>query len=284
LEALVLLAFSSYSYSSEEVFGTTGNAASAGYSWVMQNVLPQQTGLTVNAVVYRYTTIKEREADLLVHVQNENARGPGYIFRSTDDWSGLDGNTINRTIPTDSIDISYWGKGSIETEGEGEVTDAGVYYSYKYTPCEDQQSDPTCPGYIDYTAVQTEESLQLETGEQYIQAELDRKSNLKAQKEEEEREAREKLKEEALEEVTESLETLLGVINTNLLNDQSRVLHDALMAVNYLPKSYFSVLKGGTYSDSIHLKDANLPDAKKGAKVGLAQQILHQEMVQSQWD
>ena len=84
--------------------------------------------------------------------------------------------------------------------------------------------------------------------------------------------------------MTESLETLLGDINTNLLNDQSRVLHDALMAVNYLPKSYFSVLKGGTYSDSIHLKDANLPDAKKGAKVGLAQQILHQEMVQSQWD
>lgn len=281
---LVLLAFSSYSYCSEEVFGTTGNAASSGYSWVMQNVLPQQTGLTVNAVVYRYTTVKAREADLLVHVQNENARGPGYIFRSTDDWSGLDGNTINRTVPTDSIDISYWGRGSIETEGEGEVTDAGVYYSYKYTPCEDQQSDPTCPGYIDYTAVQTEENLQLETSEEFIQAELDRKANLRSQKEEEERQAKEKVREEALEEVQDNLEELLGIIDTNILNDQSKMLHDALMAVNFLPKTYFSVLKGGEYSDALKLKDTDLPDAKKGAKVGLAQQLLHQEMVQSQWD
>lgn len=250
----------------------------------MQNVLPQQTGLKVNGVVYQYTTIKETEDNLLVHVQNENARGPGYIFRSTDDWSGLPGNTINRVVPVNSIDISYWGDGSIETEGVGSVTDAEVYYSYQYTPCEDPQSDSRCPGYIDYTAVITEESLQLESSEQYIQNELDRKANLKAQKEEEERVAREKVKKDAVEDVRENLEELLGSINTDLLNAQSKLIHDALMATNSLPQTYFAVLKGGQYNDAVVLKDTKLPDAKKGAKVGLAQQVLHEEMVQSQWD
>lgn len=284
MAVLALLLYSSYCYSSEEVFGTTGNAASAGYRWVMQNVLPQQTGLTVNGVIYQYTTIKEQQDELLVHVQNENARGPGYIFRSTDDWSGLEGNTINKVVPVNSIDISYWGVGSIETEGVGSVTDAEVYYTYQYTPCEDPQSDPTCPGYIDYTAVQTEEVIQTESSEEYIQAELDRKANLKAQKEDEEREAREKVRKDAVEEVKENLETLLGSVNTNLLNAQSKVIHDALVATNSLPQTYFAVLKGGQYRDAVMLKDARLPDAKKGAKVGLAQQVLHEEMVQSQWD
>lgn len=75
----------------------------------MTNVLPQQLGLTVNSVIYRYTTEKNTEDDMLVHVQNENLLGNGYIFRSTDDWSGLPGNTINKTVPVGAIGIDYWG-------------------------------------------------------------------------------------------------------------------------------------------------------------------------------
>ena len=60
----------------------------------MQNILPQQAGLTVGNVIYRYTAVKNIDDDMLVHVQNENALGTGYIFRETDDWSGLEGLSL----------------------------------------------------------------------------------------------------------------------------------------------------------------------------------------------
>ena len=83
---MVLLAYCSYSCS-EIIYSESKVDA---YNWVMQNVLPQQAGLTVGSVIYRYTAVKNIEDDMLVHVQNEDALGSGYIFRETDDWSGLE--------------------------------------------------------------------------------------------------------------------------------------------------------------------------------------------------
>ena len=279
-----LLAYCSYSYSSETVYGTTGNAANAGYNWVMTNVLPQQLGLSVNSVIYRYTAVKEREDDMLVHVQNENALGPGYIFRETDNWSGLDGNTINKTVPVGMIDISYWGPGSIEVEGNGSVENAEVYYTYQYVPCEDPQSDPTCPGYVDLTAPVVQQVVVDTSSEEYIQAELDRKANLKAQKEEEEREERERIAKEKEEETRESLEELLGIdLGSSLQREQDRLLHNALMATNYLPGSYYLAIRGGEYPDAEMLKDTKLPESKRGLRVGLASELKHKQLVDLQY-
>lgn len=283
---LALLVYSCSSYSSEAVYGTTGNAASAGYNWVMTNVLPQQLGLSVNSVIYQYTTNKITEDDMLVHVQNENARGPGYIFRETDDWSGLPGNTINKIVPVNMIDISYWGPGSIEIEGDGTVVDAGVYYSYQYIPCEDPQSDPTCPGYIDPTgAAITEQVIAVDTSsEEYIQNEIDRKANLKAQKEEEEREERQRIAKEKEEDVRDSLEVLLGLdLGAGLQREHDTLLHNALMATNYLPRSYLMAIKGGDYPDAEMLKDTKLPDSKRGMRVGLASELKHKQLVDLQY-
>jgi hypothetical protein len=287
---LALLVCSSYSYSSlaqEAVYGTTANAArDNAYNWVMTNVLPQQLGLSVNSVIYRYTTDKIAKDDMLVHVQNENARGDGYIFRETDDWSGLEGNTINKTVPVNMIDISYWGAGSIEVEGTGSVLDPDVYYSYQYIPCEDPQSDAACPGYVDPTGASlvNDAIAQDTTSEEYIQAEIDRKANLQAQKEEEEREAQEAFAKEKEEEILESLEVLLGYVNTNLMNEESRVLHNALVATNYLPRSYFEAMVGGDYPETLVLKDGRLPDNRKGLRVGLASELKHKQLVDLQYD
>lgn len=284
---LALLVYCSSSYSSEAVYGTSGNAASAGYNWVMSNIIPQQTGLTVNSVIYRYTTEKNTEDDMLVHVQNENARGPGYIFRETDNWSGLAGNTINKTVPVGMIDISYWGNGSIEVEGNGTVSDAGVYYSYQYIPCEDVQSDPTCPGYVDPTGgAIVEQAIAVDTSsEEYIQAELDRKANMKAQKEEEEREERKEFAESKEQEVRNSLEVLLGLeLGASLQKEQDTLLHKALVATNYLPQVYFEGINGGEYPETVKLRDANLPDNRKGLRVELASELRHQQLVDLQYD
>jgi hypothetical protein len=248
----------------------------------MTNVLPQQLGLTVGNVIYKYTTEKERADAMLVHVQNENARGSGYIFRETDDWSGVDGNTISKIVPVPDIDISFWGVGSIEVEGTGTVLDPEVFYTYKYTPCEDQQSDPECPGYIDpMAAVAIAEVIMSQESDEYIQDEMDRKANLKSQKEDEEKKEREKTL--SKEEIEERLEKLLGVINTDLMAQEAQALHDALASINYLPTSYLKQVNGGEYRDARRLQDAKLPNNNRGARVGLAQQVLHEKMVQSQY-
>jgi hypothetical protein len=277
-----LLVCSSYSYS-DTVYGSTSNAATNGYNWVMTNILPQQAGLTVGNVVYRYTTIKNTSDDMVVHVQNENALGEGYIFRSSDDWSGLPGNTINKVVPVNNIDISYWGNGSIQVDGFGTVEDASVIYTYQYDPCFDPQTDPACPGYIapvDYSL----EALVYEEDQRYIQDELDRKKTLLDDEEEQEEADRKAILAKKRRETDERLEVLLGFVNTDALSQEQLIRHGQLTATNSLSSSYYTAIPGGTYQETIALIDSKLPDAKKGLRVNLATQILHQKMVDLQYD
>jgi hypothetical protein len=250
----------------------------------MSNVLPQAAGLQVNNVVYRYTTEKNTEDDMLVHVQNENAQGEGYIFRSSDDWSGLPGNTISKTIPVGSIPLDFWGDGSIEVEGFGTVLEPEVYYTYQYLPCNSPQDNPSCEGYIDPLTLIPEQEIDT-SSEEYIQAELDRKSNLKAQQEEEEKEARDKMAKSMEKKVRESLEDMLGLsLGAGLQKEQDTLLHNALVATNYLPRNYLVAINGGEYPDAEPLKDSKLPDSKKGLRVGLASELKHQQLVDLQYE
>ena len=256
-------------------------------NWVMQNVLPDQAGLTVGSVFYRYTTIKNPEDDMLVHVQNEDALNEGeYIFRSTDDWSGVPGNTINRIISVDDIIIDRWGDGSIEVEGEGSVSDAKVIYNYQFDPCFDPQVDPSCPGYIipfDINALlPTDPNIVNPLDEDYIQNELDRKATL--QDEDEEDKDREKVMSKDKKKERVSLQKVLGIVNETLLSAEALAMHDQLIALNYVPNNYYATLPDTKYEETLVLKDGNLPKNKKGRRVGLAQQVLHQQMVDQQWD
>ena len=278
----MLLASSSYSYSDNTVYGSSSNAATNGYNWVMTNILPQQAGLTVGNVVYKYTAVKNTEDDMVVHVQNENALGEGYIFRSSDDWSRLPGNTINKVVPVNDIDISYWGNGSIEVDGFGTVEDASVIYTYQYDPCFDPQSGPDCPGYIAPVEFDANQ-VSYEEDQQYIQDELDRKKTLKDEEEQEELDRKTMLAKKRRES-DERLEVLLGFVNTNALSQEQLIMHGQLAAMNGLSSSYYTTIPGGTYQETIALIDSKLPDAKKGLRVNLATQILHQKMVDLQYD
>ena len=275
-----MLVCSSYSYS-DTIYGSTPNSAANGYNWVMTNILPQQAGLTVGNVIYRYTAVKNTSDDMVVHVQNENALGEGYIFRSSDDWSGLPGNTINKVVPVDDIDISYWGNGSIQVDGFGTVEDASVIYTYQYDPCFDPQSTPDCPGYITPVEFDTNQ-VSYEEDQQYIQAELDRKKTLKDEEEQEEADRKTMLAKKRGED-DERLGVLLGIVNTDALSQEQLVLHGLLTSTNSLTSSYYAAIPGGTYQETIALIDSKLPDAKKGLRVNLATQILHQKMVDLQY-
>ena len=276
-----MLLCSSYSYSNT-VYGVTQNAASAGYNWVMTQVLPQQAGLQVSNVLYQYSVQKEQEDDMLVHVQNENAQGAGYIFRETDNWSGLPSNTIRKNVSVPDIDIGYWGMGSIEVEGTGEVVDAEVFYAYKFDPCFDPQSSPACPGYDDpFKLEQMEVQVYDPLQDQIIQDELDRKTNRRAQREEEERLERLKIAQEAEEKA--GLESLLGIEDTGEFSAEQIALHNQLMALRGIPSTYLNSLVGGTYEDTIVLKDKVIPNNRRGLRVGLAQELKHQQLINLQY-
>ena len=268
------LFFSPYSLS-EEVFG---QARTEAYNWVMQNILPQQAGLTVGNVVYRYTAVKNVEDDMLVHVQNEDALGDGYIFRETDDWSGLPGNRIYKVVPVGAIPLERWGDGSIEVEGEGSVADPSVIYTYTYDTCFDPQSDPSCPDYVTpydpdlIPEVEFNDPLQ----DELVLAEMERQAEID---EEEEYERKMRIKK-----VKGDLERMLGGINRGAMDGQAAAQEAALFAMNYIPVSYTSSLDGGVYKDVPMLPDNKIPNNKKGKRLGLAQQKKHEEMVKNQYD
>ena len=244
----------------------------------MQNVLPQQAGLTVGSVVYRYEAVKNVEDDMVVYVQNENALGDGYIFRERDDWSGLPGNKIYKVIGVGDIPIEAWGDGSIEIDGNGQVVDPSVVYSYRYDPCFDPQSDPSCPDYVTpydpslIPVVEFNDPLQ----DELVLAEMAKQAKLD-EEEEYERKARNKT-------IKVNLEKMLGGLNTSAMTAQASLTEQALFAMNYIPKSYTGSLNGGVYADTVVLVDSKLPDNKKARRVGLAQQLLHEEMVEAQYD
>jgi len=268
---------SSYSYS-ETVYGTTGNAASSGYNWVMQNVLPQQAGLTVGNVIYRYTTVKDPASAFTVAVQNSDADGDGYIFRSVDDWTGLPGNTINKVISVGNIPIQRWGDGSIEGTGEGIVTNPYIAYTYKYDPCFDPQIDPSCPGY-QITVESFTYDIYNPLEDPLIQAELE----AELYRESEEEKARQRKSMERKQKVKERLEIALGAVDSVLLTSTNVAMAAELLALNPNINFYYKDIPGGAYEDVVKLADRQLPDNPKSKRAQLAQEVLHQEMIQSQY-
>ena len=264
----------SHSYSFETVYGQSNVNA---LDWAMQNVLPQQAGLTISHIVYKYTVEKETQDAMLVHVQNENAVNGGDIFRSTDDWPGQPANTVKKIKPASQLPIENWGPGSIEVEGKGEVVEPSVIYNWQYEPCFDPQSDPECPGYmIPYDLEDIIPVVSDPLEEQYVQDQLQRQAELE---EEEEYERKERLKKNK-----RDVEKLLGGINTQLMTDMALAAETAYFSVNLFPTSYYDPLEGGTYEDVVQLNDAELPDNKAGRRVNYTQQKLHEEMIQSQYD
>ena len=279
-KALVLLLASSASYSySETIYGTTTNAASNGLNWVMSNVLPKQAGLQVSSVIYQYTAIKDPEADMLVHVQNQNAQGNGYVFRETDDWSGLPGNTINKVVAVSDIPIQLWGNGEIEVEGNGLVSNPNVVYTYKYDPCFDQQSSPACLGYLPPIP-------ETETVDVYDA--LNDQSVLAATEETDpdlfDRDG--KNRREVKREANDRLEQGLAA-SENALNIASGSAQDFMVAAmaneQRFDPYYMAKINGGVYIDTVTLPTKDIPDNKRGLRNSLAQQVLHQQMVKSQY-
>lgn len=289
MAVLVCWAGSSYSESIAPYYGTTPNAAAGGNTWSMGNVLPEGIpGLDIDLVIYDYTPIKETQDDMIVHIQNENADGTGYIFRESDDWSGSPGGVeIRKVIPVIPLNRELWGDGSIEVEGTGTVENPSVIYNYKVNPCYDPQFDPNCPGYEPY--VPEIETVNLESvyfsAEDGNTTEID-SSEVYDNEEESSEEDKEKQEEEEERDSKERLEKALSAVNNTALFAEAFAQDQLLQAMNMalnMTTYYAASIPGGTYGDSVVLKDSKLPENQKGLRNGLAQQLLHNKMIEMQY-
>lgn len=294
LWVLVGFCWASSSYSEESIspyYGQTRNAAQGGLNWSMDSVFPAPPGLSVNGVLYSYTIRKQLEDSVSVHVQNEDALGTGYVFRETDDWlpGSQDGTQIRKLIGVGSIHRDRWGDGSIQVEGNGSVEDPNVLYTYTVDPCYDPQFSPQCPGYkviipdietVDYDIY---DATQDAYTEQYNPDDelYDDDENSETDEEREEREAEEeKDREERLEKALAEADNS-AMFAAALAQSQILATIDARTNMN----SYYArKIDGGVYNDAIQIQVTELPDNRQGLRNGLAQQLLHQQMVQSQYE
>ncbi len=251
----------------------------------MGTLVPSSPGLSINGVIYRYTTIKNPADRMLVHLQNEDATGDGYIFRETDDWTGLPGNTINKLVSVNNIPISRWGDGSIEVEGEGQVANASLVYTYQIDECFNPQSNPICPGYVDPTTFLSAENI-VEAydpmdDDAVLQTLEATDSSLYEEEEEDETIEQEELKasKDKFEKGLAATQNALTLANSI---SQDRILSAMNTSVNMYPY-YATSINGGVYKETTDLKDSDLPDNPRGLRNGLAQQLLHEEMVDEQY-
>ena len=295
---LVFWAHYSYSESITPYYGTTPNAAAGGNSWSMGDVLPPDIpGLDIDIVIYNYTINKETEDSVNVHVQNENALGTGYIFRETDEWKpgSLGGTQINKVVPViPNIPRAAWGDGSIEVEGNGSVSDPNVVYNYRVDPCFDPQFDPNCPGYKTPTVeIPTIDLTTLYNATEDENVDLDRNVDLKTLEdddEEKDEKSEDELKEEEEEEETDRemrLEKALAEVDNSAIFAQAFAQSKMLESVNAATNlnSYYSTnIPGGIYKENVVLMDTQLPNSERGLRNGLAQQLLHERMVDSQYN
>ena len=256
----------------------------------MDNVFPSGVpGLDVQNVIYNYTIHKDVNDSVDVHVQNENALGTGYIFRETDRWlpGSLDGTQINKAVPViPNIPREAWGDGSIEVDGNGSVSDASVVYTYRVDPCYDPQYNPSCPGYVPpkievpeyeiYDATEGDaEMAQYNDEELYDDEEELSEEEKEKQKEEEERDSKERL-EKALAAADNA--AMFAVALT-----QAQQLATINAAVN-MNSYYAASIKDGKMYAPVQMPDKKIPENRKGLRNGLAQQILHDKMVDMQYN
>src|SRR6056300_1362050 len=272
----------SYSENISPYFGVTGNAAIGSHQWVMDNILPEPPGVEVNGVFYSYTPQKLTEDDFKVTVGNEG------IWSDTEDWSGNPGGIeVRKVIGLPNVPKEAWGDGYITTEGTGTVEDATVIYSYKVNPCYDPQFDPNCPGYqipvppvvevsIDFYDATQDENVNLSNEELVLIEENE--EQLEKEKEEEEKEAEEKLRKYRLEKAMSAIDaSAIFAENQRIqqMNDAAQVAID----LQYVS----ATISGGTYKETVTLVDNKIDDNQQGLRNGLAQQLLHEEMVGMQY-
>ena len=272
---------SGQSYSSDFTYGYTGNAALWGSSWDMSSSVlgvNVQDGLDVSGVIYQYTTVKDKEDDFTVTVQNKDTEG-GYIFQEVDDWSNQYGIRIRKVIPLPYVPIARFGKGEIVTTGTGSVEDANVIYMYRYDACFNPQNDPECAGYVQPMPVIPEIIVYDALDDEIVNDATKETDNKLYDKEEEEKSKSEEEEDSLrLEIALASSENALTIANSFTQGSVVRSMNIATNLNNY----YVANISGGSYKDSAPLEGGTIVDNRNAFK-SLGQDNLMNQMIGEQY-
>jgi len=309
--SVLLAAYSAQLYSSDYTYGQTNNAANVGLNWVMSNVLPEATGLDVNGVIYRYTTVKNPADPMKVYVQNEDAINGGYIFRETDDWSGLPGGSINKLVPVDNIPYKYWGDGSIEVDGIGSVEDAYVAYTYRFRPCQDEScAEPVEIDLPEIDIPEIEDDLLIEVevfdDSKPTPTTVDPRDVALSSLTMPEIDIYDPMQDALVDQATQPTDPMLydnDQIQQNYelekeddmewslsVAENAVALADGVtqasviqaMNVVSLGSYYAASIDGGTYGDTLTLRDSDIPDNKRAFR-SMSEQKLHNDLINLQY-
>ena len=80
------------------------------------------------------------------------------------------------------------------------------------------------------------------------------------------------------------MEKKLGTGNNTDIATASNLLHSQLTMLDYMPTAYYDTIPGGEYVETIQLKDSDLPDNASGRRAQFAQELLHEKIVDSQYE
>lgn len=203
-------------------------------------------GHTVNGIAYRYSVEKNAEDSFFVNIDQQHSEG---TMRFTDNWSGLPGNSITRAFPLFLQEVT---EGRLSTEGFGTVRDPVVIYTYQYEP-EIEMPDMASVDVYDVV---------LDTPEM--------------RKDDEEERDRQRM-------MQQKKERARNAAASALVTAQAAIAAAQFFALDSVPTTYYAALPGGQYEDAV-ISGGNVPDNKSGARVGLAQQLLHEKMVEAQYE
>ena len=284
LLALVVFSWPYYCYS-ENVYGNTENAASKAHTWAMNNLLPSQTGLTVEGIFHRYTLTKNPTKDSTVSITNKKIGSDGYIYEYTDDWNKIPGGT---KVTYDSIPSTLgnlFGNGEIKVIGDGSLSDVTILYHYKFDPCHTPLTDPSCPDFktalyqylLDNNLLDAQ-NVQDPYYDQWVQMQLEE------QAETEKQEVLETKEEEESDEL--SVEEILSVAGAaEKIADPSEqiAMMKQIAAIGKLELYYNIAIDGGVYKDNLTIEGGTIKDNFSGLR-NLTQDSVHRSIVRSQYD
>lgn len=254
----------------------------------MGTILPNSSlpyvNLDINGLTYSYNIKKDPTTDSQVHVRNLDASGTGYIFEETDDWSQTPGGNIQKYFRLGYIDSKRWGDGEIVVEGDGVINNPTVTYNYRLSVDDfammcytNPLYDPACPGFRD-ALLKLLQSTDLNPDDpfydEWVQAQLERETELEETEFKEEKE-----QEEDLEKQMGGKNSVEAMVDTK----QQEAILAALAAVPKIESYYAVEIQGGQYQETIQLKDADIPDNRR-ALSNLASDAKHKTMVRSQYD
>jgi len=227
-------------------------------------------GTDINGIFYRYTAVKDAGDPYTVSIQNQAADQSGYIFRSTDDWSGGSGGTIQKFVPVPYSPVGAWGDGSIEQVGVGSVEDPIVLYSYRFDPSRVQSAQEA----YDFGTVSTYDAL----SDPYVLNALEPTDLSLIEDDEAEKDKDEEEDDGRLEKALAASENALTIGN----NMSQAAILQAMNTATNMNSYYAAQIKGGVYRETVVLKDKNIPDNRRAFR-SLGQQKLHTDMVNQQY-